>query len=84
MEIRGFIIKTLANLLEDRDVRGMLEQSNDLNQLGLNSMSYIKLVIELEEEYGVDFDDDLLIFSENMTLDELCGQVEIVIREQIE
>lgn len=41
------------------------ELNNDvaLMDIGFNSISYIKLVVMLEENYNIEFDDDSLVYS---------------------
>lgn len=56
------------------DVRDM-----SLVDIGVDSMSYIELVVYLEKEYDFEFDDDFLVYSRFSSIDELvdyvCGKI---------
>lgn len=52
---RSIIKKVILN---DEVMNMKVEDS--LDRLGINSVSYIKIVIELENEFDIEFDDDCL------------------------
>lgn len=41
---------------------------NDLSELGLDSVSFIRLIVSLEEEYSIEFEDENLILSNMNTV----------------
>ena len=64
---RESIKRVLLNIL-DTDTTTLMEigDEEDLGTYGLNSISSIKLIVLLEEEYGIVFEDvDLLMYKVN-------------------
>ena len=55
--IKNVIINSLSNVLE-REI--MYEDTCRLEDLGLNSLNYIKLLVNLEIEFDIEFGDDEL------------------------
>ena len=50
-----------------------LGPDDDLSQAGLNSLSFVDLIIRLEDALGISVPDDRLLFSEAGTIRKLCG-----------
>jgi acyl carrier protein len=48
----------------------------NLQDLGINSISFIKLVLALEKEFGIEIDDENLIFEVFQTLRSVINFVE--------
>lgn len=76
MDIREHVIKVLSSESSTDDSYKLLQQSDDLLLLEMNSISFIKAVVELEEIFGIEFDDEKLNFNENHSLDGLCNYIE--------
>ena len=83
MNIRDNVIEILANTIVtdysemDRDeLVKTLECNDDLSQVELNSILYIKAVVQIEERFGVEFDFEKLDYSEMSSLNALCKFVE--------
>ncbi len=68
-EIREKLISIIGKVLE-ADVSN-LNESDDLIGLGIDSLKYIKIVVEIESEFDCEFADDYLIQKSVSTLTEL-------------
>lgn len=86
MNIRDNVIEILTHIIVtdypkiDRDelVR-KLEYYDDLTQVELNSILYIKAVVRIEERFDVEFDVEKLNYSEMLSLNTLCKYVESLV-----
>ena len=76
MEIREKITEIISVHSDKENVNQYLLKNDDLNQLGLNSISFIKIVVDLESEFNFEFEDEALDYSKFMSLNILCDYVE--------
>ena len=51
------------------------------NRVALHSITFIKLVIEFENVFNVEFDDDKLDYENFKTLDEVCNYIRSLLQE---
>lgn len=76
MSTKEKIVDIISGLMEDETVKERLAQSDDLTQIGINSISFIKLVVELENTFDIEFEDDALDYFKFESLETLCAYVE--------
>lgn len=76
MEVREKIIKILSAHSDKENVYQYLHKSDDLTQLGMNSITFIKMIIVLESEFDFEFEDDALDHNKFTSLNLLCDYVE--------
>ena len=81
MEIREKIIKILSAHSEKENVYQYLHESDDLTQLGMNSITFIKMIVVLECEFDFEFEDDVLDYNKFTSLNLLCDYVEEMMRK---
>ncbi len=84
MKTRERIINVIEKLVEDENIKERLNQEDNLAQLGMNSVSFIKLVVSLEEEFSFEFDDEDLDYKKFTTLTSLCNYVNKKIKTKVE
>ncbi|MBB6693730.1 acyl carrier protein [Cohnella xylanilytica] len=63
-------------LAEERDRLDALGPDDDLSGFGVNSMTFIRLVLALEMEFGVSWDDDDLQYQNFLTVNSIIRYVE--------
>ena len=80
MEIREKIIKILSAYSEKENVYQYLHENDDLTQLGMNSITFIKMIVVLECEFDFEFEDDALDYNKFTSLNLLCDYVEEMMR----
>lgn len=51
------IIEQIANL--DMDLMEYFTNQDDMSGMGLSSLEYIQLIVFLEEDFGIEFGDDV-------------------------
>lgn len=71
--VKGKIIDTLEN--DNIDIN----EESIISQLGVSSIAYVKLLIFVEEEFDIMFDDDDLLMSDDITIKELSKKIESLI-----
>ena len=76
MEIRERIIDILSVHSELGNVNQYLHENDDLSKLGMNSISFIKMVVALEGEFNFEFEDEALDYNKFASLNSLCDYVE--------
>ncbi len=55
-----------------------ISSSDDLTAFGANSISYIKMVVAIEQEFGIEFDEFDLDYSKFKTINSLSEYIEEV------
>lgn len=68
------ILNITRRVLNNDEIQFLV--SDSLLKLGLNSITFIKLVIEIEKEFDIEFDDDALDFEKYNSVDEFCNYVD--------
>lgn len=76
MDIRDKIIEIITLNSDMENVNEYLHNNDDLFKLGMNSISFIKLVVNLESEFDFEFEDEALDYSRFNSLDLLCSYIE--------
>ncbi len=52
------------------------DSSIDIRDLGLDSISFIKLIVFIEDYYNIEFPEEMLSFVEAQSVKGLCGIIE--------
>lgn len=86
MNIKDIVIEIIVNNLVseyseiDKAVLiNQLQGNDDLTKIELNSILYIKSVIQIEERFGIEFDYDKLDYLEMKSLSVLCKYIQSLI-----
>lgn len=53
-----------------------IDMRTDFNEIGLNSITFIYVVVELEDILAIEFEDDYLDYGRYKTFEEFCVYVE--------
>lgn len=69
------IKEILAENLENKIPAEQINADNDLKDLGINSISFIKIIVGLETEFDIEFDDEDLDASKFATIKDLIEYV---------
>ena len=67
-EIRAIIAKHL----KDFDTAEITDADLNLQSIGLNSIAFVKIVVEIESEFAIEFPDDMLALPKANTVRLLC------------
>lgn len=75
-------IKQIVREVTEEDVDVKLD--SEFKGIGLNSISFIRMVVAVEEKYGIEFDDEYLDYGRYNTFSDFCIYVERLLCEQKE
>ena len=73
--LRNEIIDIIKENSSYPEVEGYLNENDDLTEIGLDSISFIKIIVALEQNYDIEFDDISLDFSNFDSFNKLCDFV---------
>lgn len=63
--------KIISIMKENMDFDASVSVSDRIESLGINSISFIKIVVQIETEFGFEFEDDDLNYNVFQTLKDL-------------
>lgn len=76
MDIKEKIIEIIALNSEMDSIKEYLHNNDDLTKIGLNSISFIKMIVNFETDFGIEFNDEDLDFSQFVSLNQLWSYIE--------
>ncbi len=74
-DIRARIISMVKENLEDGSELDTLQPDDDLSVLGINSVTFIKLVIAAEMEFGITWNQEELDYRDFLTINHIVDFV---------
>lgn len=63
-----------AQLIIDLDDVELLSDTN-LQNMGMNSITFIKIIVEIEGEFDIEYPDDKLLITESGTIEQMVSIV---------
>jgi acyl carrier protein len=76
MEIKEIVIAILSAHCDKENVSQYLHENDDITKLGMNSITFISMVVDLESEFCFEFEDEALDYNKFRSLNILCSYVE--------
>lgn len=73
VEIEIKIKKVLAEAFNQTFEEGMPDLSLLLKDIGVNSLSYVKIIVALESAFDIEFEDSDLNYEQNMTVNDVVN-----------
>lgn len=75
-EIKSIVISVIYNLFKENgyDIR-VIEYSNLIDDMGMDSITFISLVVELEDVFGLTISTELLLIENFKTVDEIVDLI---------
>ncbi len=68
------IAAIVASIIEQIDIH-TLDYDDDLQQMGMDSISFIRVIVNLEDEFEIEFPDDYLLIDNMNTLNKIVDNV---------
>jgi acyl carrier protein len=62
--VENNVVEKLLKIVEGLFNTTDIDMERDFNEFGLNSLDYIKLIVAIEDEFEIEFDDDALTMRE--------------------
>ncbi|WP_044875572.1 acyl carrier protein [Paenibacillus sp. IHBB 10380] len=72
-EIVILVANQVKELLQSEEQQITLETS--IQELGLNSIAFIKLLVFLEDEFNIEFEDDDLLIEQYSTFEDMVNKI---------
>ena len=76
------IIEIIVRHSEMEGVKEYLQNNDNLEPLKINSIDFIKMVVDFETEFDVFFDDDALSYANFLSLEVLCNYINGLIENE--
>lgn len=74
-DVQERVIKIIKKQLEEVVTDKEIELECELSSLGVNSVIFVKSVVEIENEFEIEFDDNDLNFNNFKVIKDLCDYV---------
>lgn len=82
MTINQFIKSKIVELFSINNLAGFEDENRPLKALGINSLGYIKLIVEIENRYDIQIPDQKLVLSNATTIKDLACIVEDCVHQR--
>lgn len=73
----------IRNIIKKYSNEKDFENTTSLQALGIESIEYVQMIIEAEDMFGIEIDDDALIFEEVTTVEAFIHVVENAINKKL-
>lgn len=77
-DIKAAIIEILTNNLNDVS-KDEIKDELLLEDIGLDSLTYIRIIVQIEEQFSIELDDEILDIHMNPTVGELLNNISKII-----
>lgn len=76
-EIKAKILEILSNLFQNTGIdTDVLEYVDLIDDLGMDSVNFISLIVELEAEFDIQIPDDMLLLENFKCVDDIVSVIE--------
>lgn len=76
VNIKNELIKLVSELFQDKGIDpDLIEYVDLIDDLGMDSMLFLSVIIELETTFGIIIPDDLLLMDNFSTIEKICSLV---------
>lgn len=79
MSLQDSLCNIIKEVLENEHIDNNKIKEGQLISLGFNSISFIKMVVKIETEFDIEYDDDMLLIDKLNTLEDLSKYVQLKI-----
>ena len=74
--MENVIYEVIKNVLEEKSQK-KISKEDKINSLGLDSIQYVEVILEIEQIYNINFPIEKMVIDENECLDSLVHLVQI-------
>ena len=78
MKNEEIIVHAIQSILNESEI----DTNLDFRSIGINSLSFIQLVVNLEDQFDVEFDDENLDIEHYKNVKEFCCYVNTLIKRE--
>lgn len=74
-ETKKIIIDIISKYFRKMDLYEYFLESDDLIAINMNSLTFVRVVVDIEEVFGIQFEDEKLEFEQFLSLEKLVAYV---------
>lgn len=78
--IENRVREIVLNMLELKMTNDDLLSDTELQNIGMNSISFVKLIVEIENQFNIEVPDDKLLITEAGTIKKLSEIIESCVK----
>lgn len=75
METKNIVIQVIIDCFENIHEEDVLKNQDNLLNLGMNSIIFIEIVVNLERKFNIEFEDEMLDYSKFNSLSSICNYI---------
>ncbi len=75
MENREKVIGILKDVVSRTIPENWMERGGQLSELSIDSLEYIKIVVQIENTFDIEFDDEALVLEKFASVDDICAYI---------
>lgn len=68
MKVENMIIRIISELLSDEEKKIELNVHDKLKDIGMDSLSFVRMIVKIEEKTGIEFPMEDMIMTEGMDI----------------
>lgn len=76
MNCKEILMECVCNISKEKEIKWESDSLNLVSVLGFDSIDFINLIVDVEDELNIELDDELLDFDKLSDFDYLCRIVE--------
>ena len=75
MSVKEVVKETILQVIDNDEVEKYLERDDGLSVIGINSVSFIEIVVILEKKFHIKFENEDLDYKKFISLEDLCKYI---------
>ncbi len=75
MENKEKVIGILKDVVNRTIPENWMERGGMLSELSIDSLEYIKIVVQIENTFDIEFDDEALVLEKFTNVDDICAYI---------
>lgn len=72
MDIKGKVTEIVEANIAGTGLETSVLPTSEFEKMGIDSLMFIRIIVNLEEEFNIEFPDELLLLSEMNTVERIC------------
>lgn len=74
------IKEKIIEIIKESSIEDSIQEETPLKALGITSMEYVKILVNIEDEFDIYFDDEALNYPEDICVIDLIKQTQAIIK----
>ena len=74
------VVSIVNSAIEEVSITSLM-LDDDLQPLGMDSITFIRIIVSLEDEFDIEFPDDFLLVEKMSTLNKIISSIELLLND---